>query len=764
LGFESLRGSQEELSSPWHFLFWPSFLIIEPSCPCLGVSGASGTPGYNRLMLAILGAVLLGAPPVVRSAVVDTVLEAAAPDNNSGREFYSITGPGRTLLISDLSLGNVGRRGRVIESGSLEFFVISGEPKVAAVSLISKPWREGAGSQIAMTPATTGATWRKTGKGLPWQAVGASGPEDSTPLQGWVVKEEGGKITLDGLGPALAKIAQGDPQAHGLRIEFTGEGRVGSADTPGMSPRFRWEETAYPDSRASLVVEDARVTTIPSRDGENVRVRVRVKNTGKAEAPASQIWASMGGQGGPMAALPVIAPGETTDAALEAVWRGGPLPMETELRIYHTGPGASRGASFYPTGLPVAGAALDVLDELNEVILPLSRFSFSPEGVAERFRLAGPEEVGAIQVAGDPIRDILAQAASFEGLARQSGPGLTPDTRDDRLAIPGVPLTPFGWPSRYEGEPPLPQSGLLGRYEAARLHRLAGEREPVKRARWAPEVPKTLAFRLYDLSGAALSQTSVELYKGVPLPSAKPLYKGKTLGSGSFFMTPALFDPPQEAFYTPEDLSGGFYTLVVGEGEARESLIVPFWSLAAEAARGPIPAITLEIRVPLAGGPIDREVNFALNRPVEDSAGRFPGQLAALVDGSMATAVELASNEDGAVWIELDLGRDRLVGEIELAWQGALPGGLTIQHYGTSQTPGVAVTWVKDLAPVLRSADGVSTAYRGPTRTMRYLRIAVTQGGTAKLAEIRVRPLRPRPEPLPADPVGGPGSVANPPR
>jgi hypothetical protein len=249
-----------------------------------------------------------------------------------------------------------------------------------------------------------------------------------------------------------------------------------------------------------------------------------------------------------------------------------------------------------------------------------------------------------------------------------------------------------------------------------------------------------LVIRLFDGSGRALGAEAVNVVRPVSgAVQPQVLAKLRSMNTGGLFLSPSLFDPPADAFFRPEDPAHDFIELIVGANGKEQTLVITKADLIAEGVRGGA-AAALEFRVPLPKGIIDRGANLALNRPVEDTAGSFPAQLVGAVDGREETAVPLVADEEGTNWLEIDLGRDRVVGEIELVF-ALVPQGIRIASYGTSQPPTSAGVWVEDRGLWFRHQGG-RVVYRGASTLMRYIRIAGLGKGTAGLAEVLVRPLR----------------------
>jgi hypothetical protein len=142
--------------------------------------------------------------------------------------------------------------------------------------------------------------------------------------------------------------------------------------------------------------------------------------------------------------------------------------------------------------------------------------------------------------------------------------------------------------------------------------------------------------------------------------------------------------------------------------------------------------------------PLDAATNLAKERPTTDSAGSLPAQTAALVDGDPATG--LALGEKAGDWVEVDLGRDRPVGEVRLVLgEPAAPEQFEILAYATGQNAAQMNAWARerDAAWTLQNRSSVwnglpCLTYRGPAVRVRYLRLRNVTGGKMPLREIEV--------------------------
>jgi hypothetical protein len=98
-------------------------------------------------------------------------------------------------------------------------------------------------------------------------------------------------------------------------------------------------------------------------------------------------------------------------------------------------------------------------------------------------------------------------------------------------------------------------------------------------------------------------------------------------------------------------------------------------------------------------------------------------------------------------WIEIDLGRDRPIGEVQvLTKDGGMPRQFDVQTYATGQQPPTVEAWVKDLdfrwSQSNRADKDGFVRYRGPAVRSRFIRIVNRSGGAGTIREIRVHALK----------------------
>jgi hypothetical protein len=119
-----------------------------------------------------------------------------------------------------------------------------------------------------------------------------------------------------------------------------------------------------------------------------------------------------------------------------------------------------------------------------------------------------------------------------------------------------------------------------------------------------------------------------------------------------------------------------------------------------------------------------------------------------LVDGLIDTPVSLDFKEDD--WVEIDLGRDRSIGEVVLFGKGDFWKRFDIMVYATGQKADEARMWCSEADWKWTSANrrdpaegGFSVSYRSQSQRVRFIRL-ICRKATAhsELTEIRVTPIQ----------------------
>jgi hypothetical protein len=148
-------------------------------------------------------------------------------------------------------------------------------------------------------------------------------------------------------------------------------------------------------------------------------------------------------------------------------------------------------------------------------------------------------------------------------------------------------------------------------------------------------------------------------------------------------------------------------------------------------------AASIELPFNLPTSEITRDNNLVLGKPTRDSATSFPAQLLGLTDDSDATTYTLPPK----AWVEIDLGRDRLLGEFEL--RGDLPEAFVVAVYGTTEKVNESRPWIGEpsLSTRLRnypSTEAGTVVYRPRPTGGRYIRLLNAGEKSATLKGVRL--------------------------
>lgn len=701
-----------------------------------------------------------------------------APDANFGRSEIFISGPKHMVLIRPTDI-RYQAQGRKVKSASL--ILPTSEVKAPAfnlVSLIRKPWFEGPGRApgIDTKEVRWAATWNhaRSGKeGQKWQRAGLQGEQDVELLQGVSSSYVEGSVTLTGLGPALQQMIDQPDRAFGIAFTTQDRAQFLSAEFGTDGPRFvvEWDSPAKNDGPDLQVTEISQTSPMPTlpEEGASLTWEAKVRNIGtQPSAPGTVRWTLRWDEQG-TANLPSVGPGETAVATITLPYR-----RDADKRLWNLGARVEATGDTNPDNnykevalgaIPVALASGDgerqaaltqTIDFLNMHVFPMSRFGFAPEGVTERVRYVS-DPARALRVVNPDQISVKSVVSSLLGLPEivwnhtgatpPAALGLTADSRDEWGYIGAIPFPELYWPPRILGQPVMPVTGLLGRNESAALMALSGKNEANPLG--SLQTANVLIIRLFDSGGRAIKNAKATIYQPKGAENGPIIAETELTGGGSILLTPRSFKDSRETLFGPLAADGSNSWIYV-EFEANGDKVsrwISYMQLLAETMRGAHSAASLEYRLMLPDFPINRAENMAKGRPAEDSYGRFPAELMALVDEDLTTSVDFPGEEG---WVEFDLGRDRMVGEVELVFEGGTPwDSYAITVYNTGQEPSAARTWVNELNGAWRAlaqeqaGDGrTRVKYTGNSMNSRYLRV-LKRKGAAKLAEIIIHPALP---------------------
>ena len=265
-------------------------------------------------------------------------------------------------------------------------------------------------------------------------------------------------------------------------------------------------------------------------------------------------------------------------------------------------------------------------------------------------------------------------------------------------------------------------------------------------------MPKTALLKVLDLSGRPLGNVQLDFYQS----------QGGTIhdGAPTFSLTSS---PSEGTVLLPNRDGGSPFGKLLADGSNGTFLVkatangvvdwnwVKAWQLIDTAIRGNTMAGIVETRFNLPSGPLDLDVNLVKDRIVTDSTNILPAKLEAIVSGETSSEVELGGKSGD--WVEVDLGRDRTVGQISVvAEPGTFWKQFDIMVYTTGQKSEEANVWTKELdwnwtsknrrEVVAGTPTLASVGYCAPGLRIRFIRIVNRSNKPGKIRAIRVTPIK----------------------
>ncbi len=739
------------------------------------------------MLLSLLATLLTN--PVDFQPVEDTYIDSTVPDGNFGRDPILFSGPGSVILVRFPGLSWI-PSSQEIDDATLELTMADdSDVKLKSVRRATAEWGEGAGLRAPFVQAKAdelakgGATWNSARSGeAKWQKAGCSGESDSAALDGVTAERDGQIVRIKGLGPALRSMAQDPDHDFGLRIEFETKDAFYSFEGAGAGPRLVLKTKTATNTGARL-----KVLSI-DHDSGNVWV-AHVQNVGGAPATGwHAAWSYKGVSAGDSDSQQALAPGDTVE--IKATVGGKPVagePARNSISLTVEPGGQSSGSesrsylSVPETGLPVrfsldeaTRTAVDkdrgdepllvyfqrIVSCVNRGVFAQSRASFSPLGCKERLRVTTGSDPaievtggldGTSSVFGSLVRDVVRAVSPYS--SKWATPpetaawpemslGWIPDTRDETAWPTTLMLPSFPWAEPKPMQSPLPARGLLGRAEIAAINELI-EKPLEDRAKFVPALPRLTLLMAEDCNRQPIADASIEVFPEVDGKlSTTAAYKVKTNANGFAMLSksngPGLFSDLKS------DGSNCWCYVRITREDVTDNAWLPAYQLASEAARGNLGAPVITMQFVLPSAPLRTNEDLAQGKIVTDSLNRFPAELNALVDGDAKTSLTIDPSEK-PYWVEIDLGRDRLIGGVEIETTGGIWDQFQIKIAKTGEKGAMGESWVREAAGGLRmlergqGAEGhkvityASAAVRG-----RYVRLEVPAGQKIDVAAIRV--------------------------
>lgn len=653
-------------------------------------------------------------------------------------------------------------------------------------------------------PATPpgAVSWKDRLGGRPatgWENEGAQGVRDVRPLPQVKLESTEGGLVLSGLQEAVQGWIDRPSQNFGLALRFAGP--IDFASSDGLRGRPKLVVTTEPLDPSQKTRRTAElqwgsltesVTTPTSWPGQRspVSFKVTLTNSGSELSSGYDVlWKVRGREARTERLATGLSPGQSRDHSLETEFtfdeqdrRLHPVQVEVvPLNSTTAGPGSA--LTYWMGGKTVSfrtssRAELDAAAQkggwksgmewfqaqvqwLNEVAFPQSKFGPFPEGVLERLnptpRTEQAQAVAEFEFTADELGQIAQgkplTAEVYRALRRALGaPSLLPessdlmsrllpvrpslsgagDTRDDDGLPPGMGLPEDGWFSSALLASPLAATNLLSRTDVGLLNAGVGQ----VRLNAAAAMPRLVIVRAVNAMGQTIPNAQIEAYAiREGKRSETPALTGRTSPSGTLSFPSGAANP-----FVGTD----FLWVKATAGGTSDWTWLPAWRAMDESFRGSSAAAILELRFNLGTLAPDESKKLSLNRIVTDSANRLPAQLVALVDGDPKTATELKGGPGS--WVEIDLGRDRLVAEIRLSLpRPQLWNEFDIVRFGTSQTAREAVPFARELfgawavqtrGQVVNEQTVLKVA--GRAVPMRYVRILMKSPESVSVSEIEI--------------------------
>jgi hypothetical protein len=659
-------------------------------------------------------------------------------------------------------------------------------------------------------PGASSWRFRRGGSNpTPWQrpgAIGASQEIEGIPTAKLVEKDS--EKQIEGIEGAVQAMIDHPDQNFGFALAFDKPCSFNSGRSDVDRPRLDLELEDIPLPKGP----DLSVTRIERQGSVSesgpVTYTAHLRNVGDKVADGfSYAWVVNNREGSHVASPKSVAPGEevtvsyqVSERANKTDHRFGTVGFRVQSESTDVNP-RNNALKYFSEGQSIdvilSKRAMDSLQSsdntrgsrsaedwiqsqfefFNDVYLAQSRFSFAPDGVRERVNVRSitlndhpPSSALGTLVWDeriDPSRPSLGfqrEIAKAIGLADRSRTNIargqdekTGRGGEDRFAgLMGYGDTRFEGavpgdiPLRYEPSPSpifdqlyLESNHLLSATDVAELNSRLGDDQPA--------VPRTILLRAMGPVGEPLSGTKLEFYQakeGKVAKDAAPAFEVTTDSRG----TAILPNRPEGLFGNlSTSMDNGLFLVIASSHGVRDSAWLKAWQLEDSFIRRPKAsrAICLvDMQFQVSGVALDSSVNLALDRIISDSNDSLPAKLAAVNDGSVETESELPGKVRS--WFEIDLGRDRTIGEVDvIAGPNSMWSKFELVAYATGQKPEEAIPWASETDWKWTASnrgeeiakDRALVRYRGLPMRFRFLRILSRTAPEGKIAELRVVPV-----------------------
>jgi len=641
-------------------------------------------------------------------AVEDTFIDSKAADKNFGRDFLLSGGTGKVILIRFGDLFPWVKESEVIDSAQLVLTQDIGAPAVLKAAYRMKvPWLEGGerrgdingmfGGKPDPNNLPTGSTWTQRVRGdIPAAWSGGAGALGNAELiSSAKSQEKDGKITISGLGATFERFRQVPDENYGIALVFDGVCDFVSSEYRESGPNL-----VLSTSPAKLSGPDVAVSMIEATpDG----FRATVTNLGNSPAALSGRWSLNGEAILPPVSAQTLAIGDSKTFSITLSRTFAKTAAANQIVFAIESNDANKrnnSLTYFPSGRPIAAEPR----WYNEVLLPQSRFSIAPEGSTVRFNKTGDAKFSPDSII--PKFPASRFSGAFGG-----------DTRDESQFPKQLPMLYRPWSDQVFEQNFMPKTDLLSLTAVSYLN--GGSYRPM---------PSTIALRCISPFEKPLQVGAMRAVYGEAKTTKIPV-------TGEGYAALPVKDLGVTA--TGPDLE---LTILTPFGEATTR--VPSWQLYDAVARAGNGVPVLTIGFPLPGIKLDPTSNLAKDKLPSDGKGSFPAQLTSLTDDKLDTSFNWTKETK---WLEVDLGRDRLFGAVDLLLTSIDAQELLLVARETGQALPDATLFGRVVDPAWHvktwcEKEGAQTRLRifGVPTKARYIRLIAKGDATFQIAELRV--------------------------
>ncbi|HWD40367.1 MAG TPA: hypothetical protein VG944_16075, partial [Fimbriimonas sp.] len=641
-----------------------------------------------------------------------------------------------------------------------------------------------------------------------WQQSGAMGSTDVELIKSAHLDPADKEYAIGGLEQAVQTMLDKPWQNNGFALNFDSSTDFNSSKAQSGRPRLEVQvEDAAATPGPDLSVAAIETDPAAPKAGQEVTFKAIVKNVGSSAVKGFGAQWVIGDKPGPITDhSDSLEPGQSATVPLQRRFEGSPSDQRVHpisLRVVPSGSdscsannelGITEDATpvdvTIPTDVAQKLAAADnslgshsaedwVQQQVrlwNDTYADQSRFSFAPEGSLVRIRVNSISVGGgagvkveddaapgtpslaflrnlsvAVGVLDGRSMEIAAGKVQVPGSTSRSSTDLYPglmgdgDTRFDG-GIPGaLPLNNDPYVDPALAGAFLEPTDLFAATDVAALNTHLGQKVEKPSDVLLP-IQKAIILRVLTLSGEAVQNANLLFFQSAngAVSAGDPTFVAQTNNKGIAVINARGSAGPFGDL--APDAGNGVFLIQVKSNGAIDTVWLKAWQLTQAKIRG---AITCDLVANVPDAPLDTTVNLATDRSLSDSTNDLPAKLAPLIDDDESTGTDLPG---GKSWLEIDLGRDRTIGEIALATNGKpFWQQFDIMVYATGQRPEEAIRWVSEQDWAWTSTNrrdpgkapsSSLVTYRGPAMRFRYIRIVNRSGGPGSLSEMRITPAK----------------------